>query len=275
MISIKDINAAGPVLILYSSGTGGEFITSTLSKVSKSFNNLVWFVNTEVNQTHLTCVTEYSTTWSDPLDPNTWICQRHLDKLIGPKRYLMRDHPILDHAILYNRFLPNLQVLNLTLQDNYDYYGKVTFAKLAKKVYITELTFDYVKNNITSSVDEVHMSNLYNWASKYLWVWVHELHIVNTALKSNQSIEFYEHTDSLEEHIANQSTAIEHQSTVVSVQLKKVLNNCIDIDITDIKSSKHMWEQFKIIIPDIDLKEAIKLSDIWQANNRKLIKHEF
>lgn len=273
MISIQDIDDSRPVLILYSSGTGGEFITSTLSKVSKSFNNLVWFVNKEVNQTHLTCVTEYSTEWTDPLDPNTWICQRHLDQLIGPKRYLMRDHPILDHAILYNKFLPNLQVLNLTLQDNYDYYGKVTFAKLAKKVYNSELTFDYVKNNITSTVDMACMSNLYNWASKYPWVWFHELHIVNTMLKSNQSIEFYEHNDNLKEHVATQSVAIELQSTVLSTQLKQVLNNCIDIDITDIKSSKSMWEQIKVIIPDIDLKEAIKLSNRWQANNRKLIKH--
>jgi len=273
MINIQDIDDSRPVLILYSSGTGGEFITSTLSKVSESFNNLHSFLNKEVNQTHLTCITEYSTTWSDPSDPNTWICQRHLDQLIGPKRYLMRDHPILDHAILYNRFLPNLQVLNLTLQDNYDYYGKVTFAKLAKKIKIPELTFNYVKNNITSSVDMVHMSHLYNWASKYLWVWQHELHIVNTMIKSNQSIESYKHNDSLQEHIAIQSEAIEYQSTVLSKQLNQVLNNCVDIDITNIKSSKSMWEQFKTIIPDIDLKEAIKLSNRWQANNRKLIKH--
>jgi len=275
MINIQDIDDSRPVLILYSSGTGGEFITSTLSKVSKSFNNLYSFVNKEVNQTHLTCITEYSTNWLDPLDPNTWICQRHLDQLVGPKRYLMRDHPILDHAILYNRFLPNLQVLNLTLQDNYDYYGKVTFSKLAKKVKIPELTFNYIKNNITSSVDMVLMSHLYNWASKYLWVWEHELHIVNTMIKSNQSIESYKHNDSLEEHIAIQSAAIEYQSTVLSKQLNQVLNNCVDIDITNIKSSKFMWEQFKTIIPDIDLKEAIKLSDRWQAKNRKLIKHGF
>ena len=52
MITTNDINNSNPVLILYSSGTGGEFITSLLAEVSDEFNALG---ETEVNKQRNVC----------------------------------------------------------------------------------------------------------------------------------------------------------------------------------------------------------------------------
>lgn len=275
MVTIHDIDKSQPVLILYSSGTGGEFITHTLSKVSNSFNNIMRYTNTEANQTHLTCVLDYSAIWADHSDTTTWITNRHLNNVTGNKRYLIRDHPGEHAATLYNKHLPNLQVLHLTLQDNYDYYAKLTFAKLAKKIDCSAITFDFVKENVSSTVTNVLFNRMHKWASAYKWVWLHELHILNDKLKSNASTEFIEHVDSLESHIQNQHDVIKYQSTMLAPELNQILNNYVSIDITNINSSRKMWTHLKQIITDIDLDEAIRCTDIWQQLNKELIEREF
>ena len=271
MITIQDVNKSRPVLILYSSGTGGEFITSTLSKVSNSFNHVNWIINENVNTTHLTCVLDYGTIWDDAEDPSTWFCNRNLDDLIGDRRYLFRDHPSEYYARLYNKYLPDMQVMNLTLRDNYDYYAKLTFAKLSKKVLVSEFTFDYAFNNISANIDLSLFNEIHKWASDYHWIWEHELNIVHNKIKCNESIEYYDHMDSLESHVASQEVAIREQSNILSDQLSFVFNNYVEIDITDITSSHSMWNQIKDVIPDINLHEAVTLTDEWQTKNRNLL----
>ena len=77
--------------------------------------------------------------------------------------------------------------------------------------------------------------------------------------------------DSLESHIASQEVAIREQSNILSDQLSFVFNNYVEIDITDITSSHSMWNQIKDVIPDINLHEAVTLTDEWQTKNRNLL----
>ena len=94
MITTNDINNSNPVLILYSSGTGGEFITSLLAEVSDEFNPLgETEVNKQRNRTHVNCVLDYAALWKDPANPKTWIPPHVDNTMIGSKRYLLKDHP--------------------------------------------------------------------------------------------------------------------------------------------------------------------------------------
>ena len=58
-----------PLLLLYSSGLGGEFITKTLSENSDEFNNVDYHLFEKNNMTSARCCTYYAALWENPDDP--------------------------------------------------------------------------------------------------------------------------------------------------------------------------------------------------------------
>lgn len=286
MITMNDINNSRPVLILYSSGTGGEFITLLLSQVSNEFNPLGGVThNKKLNRTHVNCILNYSALWKDKDNPNAWVSPSVKKSMLGSKRYLLKDHPDVELTCVvkpkviikkgylsdYKKYLPNITVLHLTMHDNYDYYAKVTFAKLQHKVLLDELNFDFMFNNITKATDNDLFNYVYNWASKYDWVWAHELQKITQMYLNKTDCSKFVHTDSIQTYIKEQALAIEKESNTASDQLLKTFENYIKIDITDITSSRKMWEQIKESINITDIETAIRKTDNWQERNRKLI----
>ena len=277
MLTITEINMSRPVLILYSAGTGGEFITSLLAEVSDEFNPIGSPIrDKKTNRTNVNCVLEYSALWKSHTNPKTWVSS-HVDKtMIGSKRYLIKDHPnVLSEC--YKKHLPNVTVLHFVAKENFEYFAKLTFAKLQKKIQLSEITLDYMINEISPTTDEDLFLNVYNWASKYTWVWQHELQTITQAFMSANTtvLNNYGHNDSIQKYIDEHVTHIKKESNASSELALSFawFENYNAIDISDIKSSRNMWEQFKQIINITDIESAIRKTDAWQTRNRKLIEH--
>lgn len=92
----------------------------------------------------------------------------------------------------------------------------------------------------------------------------------NTTVLNN-----YGHNDSIQKYIDEHVTHIKKESNASSELALSFawFENYNAIDISDIKSSRNMWEQFKQIINITDIESAIRKTDAWQTRNRKLIEH--
>jgi hypothetical protein len=277
MLTIAEINMSRPVLILYSAGTGGEFITSLLAEVSDEFNPIGSAArNKKTNRTNVNCVLEYSALWTSLTNPKTWVSS-HVDKtMIGSKRYLIKDHPnVLSNC--YKKHLPNVTVLHFVAKENFEYFAKLAFAKLQKKIQLSEITLDYMINNITPAAYEDLFLSVYNWASKYTWVWQHELQTITQAFMSANTIVLnsYEHNDSLQKYIDEHVTHIKKESNASGELALSFawFENYKTIDITDINSSRNMWKQISKVINITDIESAIRKTDAWQKRNRRLIEY--
>jgi hypothetical protein len=273
MITTNNINNSRPVLLLYSAGTGGEFIASLLQEVSDEFNPLGTTVyNKDRNRTHINCVLDYSVLWKDPDNPKTWV-PHYVDKhMIGSKRYLLKDHPNV-LSKYYNKYLPNVTVLHLITNDNYDYYARVTFAKLQNKVLPSEVNHEFIFKNLTHTVDEHMAAIVYNWASKYDWVWQHELQTIVQLYLSNRKhqIKDISHIDSIQMYVDDQLLTIKKECEIMSDTLALTFKNYNAIDVTNIYSSRKMWKQVKEVINITDIEKAIRRTDAWHKRNRKLL----
>ena len=134
---------------------------------------------------------------------------------------------------------------------------------------VDEINYNFVFNNITGSADNDLFNYVYKWASKYDWVWEHELQAVAQMYLNNTDCSKYVHVDSIQKYIDEQVLAIKEECKIKSLPLR--FKNYKTIDITDIHSSRNMWKQISKVINITDIEKAIRKTDAWQKRNRKLV----
>lgn len=274
MLTISDINNSNPILILYSSGTGGEFLTKTIAANSKTINPILHEYNVERNITNAVCVIDYGTMWKDPNDPSTWqrkFTDEQYKDIIGNGRYIIKDHPNLHFSKYHWKFLPNLKVLHLVVKKEYLYFAKLTFAKLLRRIEVSNITDEYIRQNINNTDHLSTLNAIKSWAAKYTWVWEHELHIVNTQYTSLSPIEI-EHYDDVYYHVKIQGDSIAYESNVLPQYLAMIYNNYYTIPVDSlVTDSVEFWNMILPHISDLDISECIKSTNMWIEKNNAII----
>lgn len=270
-LNISEINDSYPILILYSSGTGGEFLTNEIASNTPGLVNGRSFVNTKRNQTHYETLLDYSANWGDVNNPDTWIKN---PSLTGDGRYIFKDHPSVFFAKYYCKYFPNMSVIHLVVKKEFNYFASLTFEKLAHRIESHTVDRNFILTRVNNKCSDANVEKLIRWAKKYTWIWLHELLTANTFLSESGNINSYEHYDSIAIYEAIQAEAIAYQSNVLPTHLSQIFDNYITIDIDClIDNSEHLCNNIKELLPLFDASSAASHIDTWIDNNNLLIKN--
>lgn len=271
-LNTSKINESCPILVLYSSGTGGEFLTKTIAENTSNIVKGNFISNNQRNQTHFETLLDYSSNWSDLEDPNTWI--KNID-LIGDNdsdRYIFRDHPNLFFAKYYWKYFPNITVIHFTVKKEYEYFSRLTFKKLSKKIKTTEIDRDFILSIVNNKCQSKNIRKIIQWASDYEWIWQHDLLNVNTMLAKNQNILNYKHSDNIDVYVEKQANAIAYESNDLSFYLSQIFDNYNTVEIDSlIKDSTSFCSNINKIIPLLNPVPTTKKINKWIENNNSLI----
>lgn len=269
-LNISAINDTKPLLILYSSGLGGEFITKTIGNLCKDFNDITFDETTSTNQTHSKCVIKYGVLWTDPHDTSTWIDQAAPLQDLS-KRVIIKDHPSIYIAKHYWKQLSNLQVIHLVVDKEVEYFARLTVKKLAKPIDIKHVNRKWIDENIDGKVTKKIADGILNWAKPYPWVWENELRTVHTFLSEGRSTDRYKHEQHPERQVSMQADAIAFQCNEMSSVLREIYTDyntvCVD-ELTT--SSKQFWKDIKKLVPTLPVAKANKLTQAWINKNNEL-----
>jgi hypothetical protein len=270
-LNISEINDSHPILILYSSGTGGEFLTKTIESNTPGFVKGQSFLNTERNQTHYETLLDYSANWGDVNNPDSWIKN---PSLTGDGRYIFRDHPSVFFAKYYWKYFPNISVIHLVVKREFEYFAKLTFKKLARRIESRTVDRNFILTRVNDKCSDANIEKLIHWAKSYEWIWLHELLTANTFLSENGNINNYEHYDSIAIYEAKQAESIAYQSNVLPTYLSQIFDEYRIIDIDSlIDNSEYFCNNIKNLLPLFDAGAAINQIEEWIANNNLLIKN--
>lgn len=269
-ITFEDVKNSNPLLIIYPAGTGGEFITGVLSQSSESFHNLVTYHNTELNRYSVICPLDYSSNWSDLDDPYTWVNYRNVSTFSN-RRFILKDHPIMDHVQVYYKYLPNIPVIYMTPFKEFDYFGKLIFIKTAK-LCTGVIDDSFIKTAIGNNLTDARMKCLLEWANNNQQFWLHELYIANTTLSEGKDITNFRHIPDLAEHIKLHTGSIKHSFNFTLPKYcyyfpKTKLLNCDSLRTDGVE----FWKDMKNIVEDIDMDFALEKTAEWISKNNKLV----
>ncbi len=258
---IKDNN---PLLIVYPTGAGGEFISMTIANNSSNFNNLKYQYRSDNNQIHTHSPIKYTSMWSEN-DSNTLIDNTVILK-DNYLRNVLKDHPSIKGCNLYKKFIPSVEILYISPVKEVKYFSTLAFAKLAELVK-TPIDKEYFFNYVNSNIIEENFNKILNLTSGFPQIWKHEIDILNTELSMDNNVEF-KHEPSLSIHILNLELWTNKVLHEILPIYKKTFKKFTFINIdTLINSSENFWKQIKIIIPDINLSIVTASTDAWIKNN--------
>jgi hypothetical protein len=270
-LNISEINDMKPLLLLYSSGMGGEFITKTISHSSEEFNTVDYCLFENSNQTSARCCTYYGAIWKNPDDPNTWI-DPAISMQDKSKRVILKDHPSLYFAKYYWRYLSNLQVIHLAAREEIYYFSKLAISKLAHRVNSIDVTENYINQYISETATTERMAAIIKWAKSYPWVWSSELHTLNSFLSKGIDISNYHHDDNIDILVENQFKAMSWEGGQLRTYLKEIYTNYTTVYIDSLAHDGiEFWNQMKLCVPSLDLDNCLKHTTKWIENNQKIL----
>ena len=270
-LNISEINEMRPLLLLYSSGTGGEFITKTISENSNDFNKVESFIDDNNNLTSARCCLYYGAIWKNPDDPSTWIDHNAVpqDK---SKRVVIKDHPSLYFAKYYWRYLSNLQVIHLAVNEEIDYFSKLTMNKLAYRVNSDNVDKFYINKYISETATQQRIDDIVNWAKSYHWVWSTELQTINSLLSKQVDVSNFWHNDNIDILIKNQSIAISWESGQLRTFLSDIYDNYTTVYVDSLAyDGIDFWNQIKVCIPNLELSKCLEKTTEWIDHNNKVM----
>lgn len=270
-LNISEINDMRPLLLLYSSGTGGEFITKTMSHHCDEFNNVDYYLFDENNMTSARCCTYYGAIWKDPDDPTTWI-----DPTVSlqdkSKRVILKDHPSLYFAKYYWKYLSNLQVIHLAVKEEINYFSELAINKLAFRVQKQNVTENYVNKYISETATADRINDIINWVKPYQWVWGSELQTINSHLSRGFDISDVHHNDDIGVLIQNQFEAMSWESGQLRTHLSEIYTNYTTVYVDSLAHDGiEFWNQMKSCVPGLELRKCIEDTNYWIENNNKIM----
>jgi hypothetical protein len=270
-LNISEINDMRPLLLLYSSGLGGEFITKTLSENSDEFNNVDYHLFEKNNMTSARCCTYYAALWENPDDPSTWV-DPTVSAQDKTKRVILKDHPSLYFAKYYWRYLSNLQVIHLAVKEEIDYFSKLAINKLAFRVYSDHVTENYVNKYISETATTERINSIIDWAKPYHWVWGSELQTINSHLSQGLDISTVRHNDDVDVLVQNQFKAMSWESGQLRTHLSEIYTNYTTVYVDSLAHDGiEFWNQMKSCVPSLELDKCIKETSYWIENNHKIM----
>lgn len=268
----NDILSSLPILLIYPTGVGGEHLAHTISICSDEFQPLITYYNKTVNQFHTSCFINYSADITNIEDFNSALHECYTsDYKINNKRLIFKDHPTVRTLEFYKKHLPDIKIIFILPFNEHEYFAKLTFKKLAKKINSWEVTSDYIKTNIIKNFNNADIEHVIAEVNKHNWVWVHEIHNLVTSMRNNTkntSLHHYENID----NIIN-----DHRSYLININddivpyYKESFNNFHLLNCDDLKSnSLGFWKLFQEIEPSIDVNKAANITNNWIRRNNEL-----
>jgi hypothetical protein len=270
-LNISEINEMRPLLLLYSSGTGGEFITNMISQSSDEFNTVDYHLFKENNMTSARCCTYYGALWENPDDPKTWIDPTVSDQ-DKTKRVILKDHPSLYFAKYYWRHLSNLQVIHLAVKEEIEYFSKLAINKLAFRVNSDDVNKEYVTKYISETATPERINNIIKWARAYPWVWGSELQTLNSHLSKGVDVSDFYHDDDIDVLVQNQFTAMSWESGQLRTYLSEIYTNYTTVNVDSLAyNGIEFWNQIKKCVPSVDTAKCIKHTNYWIKKNHNIM----
>lgn len=270
-LNISEINNMRPLLLLYSSGTGGEFITKTIAENSNEFNPVGNYLDNENNLTSSRCCVHYGAIWTNPDDPSTWI-----DHTVGSqdksRRVIIKDHPSLYFAKYYWRYLSNLQVIHLAVREQVKYFSELTINKLSMRVNRSDITDLYVNKYISETATPERINDIIQWAKPYPWVWSTELHTLNSHLSNGVDVSAFHHNHEISALVQNQFEAIAWESGRLRSFLGDIYDNYTTVYVDSLAhDGVDFWNQMQVHIPSLELSKCIQQTTKWIEHNNKIM----
>lgn len=270
MITFDEVKNSNPLLIIYPAGTGGEFVSSVISQASESFHTLPTLYDKELNRYSVICSLDYSSTWPDIDNPDTWINYRYRKDHLG-LRHIIKDHPIYSHVEAYKKYIPNATVIFMLPFREFEYFSKLIFIKTAK-LQASPVDHAFVHNSIGHNLSSSRVAQLVNWCNTKTVFWMHELYIANTILSADGDISNFHHKLDLGKYVNEHINDIHKQ---FNTTLPELCYHFADLRLINCDSlatdGVHFWKSIKAVIEDLDIDFAIEKTATWISANNKLI----
>lgn len=260
-----------PLLLLYSSGTGGEFITKTISENSDDFNQVETYIDVKNNLTSARCCMHYGAIWPNPDDPDTWI-DHSIKTQDQSKRVIIKDHPSLYFAKYYWRYLSNLQVIHLAVKEEINYFSELTINKLSVRVDCNDITDLYITKYVSETATTERIKDIVRWAKSYPWVWSSELQTLNSHLSKGLDVSDFHHNDDVGVLVQNQYEAINWESGQLRTFLANIYDNYTTVYVDSLAhNGVDFWNQMQANIPSLELSKCIQQTTKWIEHNNKIM----
>ena len=269
-ITFDEIKNSNPLLIMYSAGVGGEFVTAALSNASKQFHTSPHKIITERNRFSTRCPIDFFTNWSNPDDPETWV-NPIFEKTENNVRYILKDHPMCYLPKFYKRHMPDVSIAYIAPFTESNYFSKLLFLKTSIKIN-TPIDDTFILTNVNGNIPVGRIQHIVNWANRHPEVWKHELHSINTVLSNGGVIDNILHQPNLHKYIAEHQAVIQNDIDSVFPIVKKNISNATLINSDSLTvDGAEFWKSIKLIVKDLDLDAAIANTREWAQHNKELI----
>lgn len=269
-ITFDEVKNSNPLLVIYPSGAGGEFVSTVLSLSSESFHNLPYRYLPDINRYNTNCPLDYFTNWTDHNDVSTWI-NPHFIKQQSGMRYILKDHPMYPCFPLFKKYIPNMSAIYMTPIRETEYFSKLIFIK-SSILQKSPITSDFINRHISYKLPTTRIDELLKWANAQQEFWIHELHTANTWLSNGRNLNDLVHIPSLSTYVKLHTTSMTSDLTYMYPAAK---NNIKDTRLVNSDSLTtdgiEFWNSIKNIVPDLDLSVALEHTAGWIEKNNKLI----
>lgn len=274
-LSFSEIKETDPIIFLYHAGSGGEFIAKTFAGNHPCSHPLSFVINEVTNQTHSIGPLHYASQWIDHKNPETWVNERFTPdseflRDTPHHTYVSKDHPTSFNMSLYLKHLPDARYVYLHALHEREFFARVAFAKLAKRIE-APVTSEYLRTNVNHLLTPDQEEIIIRWSNRYDWVWSHELMICNTKIKEGIGLANFYHNDSLDKYVDDhikQDAAYFDMMNIVSAKFGKF--RFIDIDDLVI-TSKPFWKNVAHEFPTLWQPACFRETEKWIYKNHKLL----
>ena len=271
-LNFSEIKNNNPVVFLYHAGSGGEFISKTFSEIAEGFHCLPFHHNHDTNQYHAISPLHYSTQWTEPDNPFTWMNEKFV-KTENMKRFVTKDHITNTNMKRYHCFLPDAHYIYLYAMKEREHFAKLAFAKLSVQIEPKDAE-NFIYENVNDLISMKHKEMILEWASRYEWVWSHELMICNTRLHDGKRLSDYRHEKSLRNHVHTHVVGDMHFFNYIKTNWKNKFNNLkfMCIDELAVKCKQKFWTDI-LFAANAELRNELPMdaTNDWICRNNELL----
>lgn len=268
-LTFSKISSGDNVLFYYHAGSGGEFIAKTFSKHHPAYNELPSHMNEKTNQCHSVSSIMYSSQWPDRDNPETWVNPNYnYDETISWSNHVLKDHPNDYNLELYETHFPHLSILYLNAHTEQEWFARLAFAKLGKKIE-APITPHFIRKEVNDLLTPEQEHEIIAWSGQYHWVWAHEIMICNSKLAEGASLSEFKHEDSIDKYIEDH---VEQDKRYQYELGKRPGHYPINVNIDQlVYDSKSFWNIMAQLYPSLEVDKCVHDTDKWILNNHRLL----
>jgi hypothetical protein len=271
MITFDKIKNSNPLILVYPGGSGGEFVTQTLSAASESFHALPSTYDASINRIELSSPLRFQYRWPDVNNPETWVDPEFIDTSDDNLRYIIRLHPETTIVQKLGQHLPNAEILYMTPLAECEYFSKLLFLKTAYKLEIPT-TPAVIRAEVGPGLNAFQLYRIVNWVNAQSEVWSPELGHLSFLLKDGQDINDVPNDANPYSHIRKYKYSMYQRYYETCQYFEDVFDVVHNINSDSLTTDGiEFWSRIKEIVPNLDLDYAISKTRDWISKNNAII----